>query len=112
MSDLDIVVKGPSSWTDATGALVQSSAQNKVAYRTKVFSKADLLQNLENINLDDVKAAVRLALRELGDLPGLQDHFVLSLMVLQPKTEEEDTFSGGSRLDNNLISEEEEVVED
>lgn len=111
MSDLDIVVKGPSSWVDATGQQNHSAAQNKVAFKTKIFSKNDLLRELENLNIEDLKAAARLALRELGELPGLQDHFVLSFMVLQPKVEEESTV-GGSRLDPNLISEEEESEED
>ena len=112
MSDLDIVVKGPSSWTDMSGQLIESSAQNKIAMKTKVFSKTSLLENLENLNLDDLKAAARFALRELGDLPGLQDHYLLSFMVLQPKIEDEAGVNGGSRLDPNLIDEEEDSVED
>ena len=115
MFKLTYNVKPAWSGTDATGNPIQSSSSNKVGAKMEVTSKTALIEALGTIDLQQLKTAASLALRELDDSEtcgGLKKHYTITITIQQPRIEEEVTINGGSRLDNNLIDEEDEESEE
>lgn len=101
--------------TDVAGQPIHSSSSNKLSTKMTAFSKESLITALKSIDMEQLTNAANFALRELDDdetSTDLQRHFVVTITIQQPRIEEETVVSGGSRLDPNLISEEEESKED
>lgn len=108
-------IKPAWSGTDAAGNVIQSSSSNKLGAKMTATSKSSLIEALKSIDLEQLTNAADFALRELDDeetSTGLQRHFQVTITIQQPRIEEETVVSGGSRLDANLIDEEEESEED
>jgi len=96
--------------TDAAGNQINSASSNKLGAKATATSKENLVEMLGHLDMEQVISAAKMALRKLDDEEtsgGLQNHFLVTLTIQQPREEEEVTVTGGSRLDPNLIDEEE-----
>ena len=108
-------VKPPWRGSDAAGNPINSAAANKLGAKMRLGSKDELIEALKAIDISALEGASKLTLRELDDEEtsvGLEDHFLLTITIQQPRVEEEATVNGGSRLDPNLISDDEETSEE